>query len=224
MCLEVLARLISPLLPHLAEEVWHALPYKEHPPYSSKRSSVFELSEIWDIQKRKLAPFPPFAEGTWSLVRSLRNDINKALEVGRKAKIIGSSLDASIFLTVEKAELSPILTRLCNPKPFKPHSSKSDCQLEMEDSRFLFLVSEICILDSPSDVARAVQTPNLVLSGDETESGSTIGVRASDTPKCARCWFHDTTVGNECDHPLLCARCYATVQNRPQFVHSRLPD
>eukprot|EP00634_Sargassococcus_sp_CCMP2135_P008618 CAMPEP_0198649656 /NCGR_PEP_ID=MMETSP1467-20131203/4416_1 /TAXON_ID=1462469 /ORGANISM="unid. sp., Strain CCMP2135" /LENGTH=1063 /DNA_ID=CAMNT_0044385453 /DNA_START=134 /DNA_END=3327 /DNA_ORIENTATION=+ len=176
MCLEVLTRLIAPLLPHLAEEAWHEFPHIEHMPYSTERGSVFELADAWDLRTRKLAPFPSFADGMWSSIRLLRNDINKALELGRKKGIVGSSLDSCVFIAAENEALAAILKRLTKSKPLQPHSINEDCQLEMEDSRFLFLTSDMCVVDTPEQVALAVRSPEHVLSLDQTQSGSTIGV------------------------------------------------
>jgi len=46
-CLNTLPRLLAPLLPHLAEELWQALPYKAGDAFSSERGSVFDLAEPW---------------------------------------------------------------------------------------------------------------------------------------------------------------------------------
>merc|ERR1712147_244067 len=42
-CLDVLPRLLAPLLPHLAEELFQALPYAAGDAYGAERGSVFDL-------------------------------------------------------------------------------------------------------------------------------------------------------------------------------------
>jgi isoleucyl-tRNA synthetase len=42
--------------------------------------------------------------------------------------------------------------------------------------------------------------------------GVTIIVRASEMPKCIRCWNHDKDVGKNAEHPELCPRCLAVIE------------
>ena len=42
--------------------------------------------------------------------------------------------------------------------------------------------------------------------------GVQVAVKASDKPKCARCWIHDEGVGADPDHPDLCPRCAGVVK------------
>ena len=42
--------------------------------------------------------------------------------------------------------------------------------------------------------------------------GVQVAVKASETPKCARCWAHDVGVGADPDHPDLCPRCAGVVK------------
>jgi isoleucyl-tRNA synthetase len=41
--------------------------------------------------------------------------------------------------------------------------------------------------------------------------GLELKVRASDKPKCVRCWHHREDVGKHPDHPELCGRCVENV-------------
>ena len=38
-------------------------------------------------------------------------------------------------------------------------------------------------------------------------TGVQVAVKASEAPKCERCWAHDEHVGEDPDHPGLCPRC-----------------
>ena len=37
--------------------------------------------------------------------------------------------------------------------------------------------------------------------------GLTIAVAKAPGEKCERCWMHATTVGEQAEHPTVCARC-----------------
>ena len=95
-CLNTLPRLLAPLLPHLAEELWQALPYKAGDAFSSERGSVFDLTEPWT--RGSLAPFAPHDEVKWDARRQLRDDANRALEAARRDKLVGASLDAKVVV------------------------------------------------------------------------------------------------------------------------------
>jgi len=89
-CLDTLPKLLAPLLPHLAEELHQALPYVEGEAWA--RPSVFE-GAAW--ARGSLAPYPPHAEAEWGLLRSLRDDANRALEAARRAPASPTRYDAS---------------------------------------------------------------------------------------------------------------------------------
>ena len=42
--------------------------------------------------------------------------------------------------------------------------------------------------------------------------GVQVAVKASEAPKCARCWAHDEGVGSDPEHPDLCPRCAGVVK------------
>lgn len=100
--LENLVRAISPVLCHMAEDIWQYLPYPT--PYKS----VFEAGWV------KLDPqwLQPDLATTWDQIRDLRTDVNKVMEQARTDKSIGSSLEAKVLLQVEDASLRAKLAEL----------------------------------------------------------------------------------------------------------------
>ncbi len=100
--LENLTRAISPVLCHMAEDIWQYLPYQT--PYKS----VFEAGWV------KLDPqwSQPDLAVTWDQIRDLRGDINKVMEQARTDKSIGSSLEAKVLLQVTDATLRAKLEAL----------------------------------------------------------------------------------------------------------------
>ena len=91
--IENLAVLISPVLSHMAEDIWQNIPYEIH------EKSVFqrgwpEMPSEWknpDIEKKIL------------ILRKLRNEINKSIENCRNQQTIGAALETQIrFYPIDK--------------------------------------------------------------------------------------------------------------------------
>ena len=165
-----LVRLMAPILAFTAEEVWEHLPG-----FSGKGDSVH-----LELLPESIAAYENAAvEEQWKRIQEIRTEVNRALELARKNKEIGHSLDAEIMLGVS----GPLLENLRG----------------QEDTlSSVFIVSKVRLaepdsLDSPIE---AVEIP-----------GMYIQVEPATAAKCARCWVHDETVGTHADHPEICSRC-----------------
>jgi isoleucyl-tRNA synthetase len=167
--LEVLVRLMAPILSFTAEEIWEHMKGEQRSPSVHAETFLPVKAELKDSG---------LAE-RWEAVLTVRKEITKALEIERKARRIGHSLDASITLGL-------------------PRSLFARLELFQEQLRDLFIVSSITLL--PSDN---------VEEGYESEEikGLRVFVKPSSEPKCERCWVHDASVGKFADHPVLCKRC-----------------
>lgn len=176
--LENLARAIAPVLCHTAEDIWQYLPYKT--PYKSVfEAGWVQVEEKWD--NPELAKF-------WQQLRQLRTDVNKVLEQARVEKMIGSSLEAKALIYVKDANSRNAIATL-NPEVGNG----------IDELRYLFLTSQVELLDSPDklqDVKYTLQSDNWG-----------IGVVNAEGQKCDRCWNYSTHVGESAEHPLLCERC-----------------
>ncbi len=100
-CLEGFAKAISPILPHMAEDIWQNLPYEK------STESLFEGG--WPSS---LMEYPEHDAEQWDMVRSLRDDVNKMLELARNDKIVGASLDAAAYVYVEDEAKRELLKAL----------------------------------------------------------------------------------------------------------------
>jgi isoleucyl-tRNA synthetase len=179
--LENLARAIAPVLSHLAEDIWQYLPYKT--PYKS----VFEASWVKLEDKWK----KPELAASWTMLRSIRTEVNKVMEQARAQKMIGASLDGKVLLSVADSQTRKQLEAL-NPQD----SLSGD---HVDELRYLFLASQVEVLDSPE----AVQKAEYKSEADKLS----VGVVKAEGEKCDRCWNYSTRVGTISEHPLLCDRC-----------------
>nr|MCU0569914.1 class I tRNA ligase family protein [Oculatellaceae cyanobacterium Prado106] len=179
--IENLARAIAPVLSHLAEDIWQYIPYPR------PQASVFEAGWVkMDAQWQS-----PDLATLWEQLREIRQEANKVLEQARTSKEIGSSLEAKLLLYVTDQDLRQKLTAL-NP-------SNSLSGNHVDELRYLFLTSQVQLLDTPQPLA------DLKYHSQSDALG--VGVVDAEGVKCDRCWNYSTHVGESATHPLLCERC-----------------
>jgi isoleucyl-tRNA synthetase len=185
--LENLATVIAPVLSHLAEDIWQFLPYP------TAHQSVFQsgwvrLDDEWTA--------PELAE-KWRSLRDIREAVNQVLELARKDKAIGSSLEAKVLLHIPDASLRQTLQTL-NPNGLDGN--------HIDELRYLLLTSQVELLDSPDRLAELKYSAQTETLG--------IGVTDADGHKCDRCWNYSSFVGQSAQHPLLCDRCEGAIDDR----------
>jgi len=182
--IENIAKAIAPVLCHMAEDIWQALPY------DTGFKSVFESG--WVETKEEW--HQPELNEFWGKISNLRDEVNKVMEQARTAKAIGSSLDAKVLLNVPDPELKNKLESY--------NSSDSVNEKNVDELRYFFLASQVELVDSISD------------SEYKSESDiANIAVVKADGEKCDRCWNYSVSVGSFADEPTICDRCNAALKN-----------
>jgi isoleucyl-tRNA synthetase len=127
---ETLVRLLAPIMTFTAEEVWQYLPKSDQREESVHLSNFFSNEDIigvlstdpdsdlrGDAQTRE-----------WSELRSVRDDVLKALEEARNNKLIGTGLEAQLLITAS----DPLYALL------KRHQA---------ELRYLFIVSAVTLIE-----------------------------------------------------------------------------
>jgi isoleucyl-tRNA synthetase len=114
---------------------------------------------------------------------AVKDAVNKCLEDARNEKLVKASLAAEVTLYCDD-QLHADLERLG------------------DELRFV-LITSVARLEplSGGSEARATDVPGLK-----------VAVKASEQPKCARCWHHREDVGSHADEPELCGRCVENVK------------
>jgi isoleucyl-tRNA synthetase len=171
--LSTMTRLMAPVLSFTAEEIWSFM-------QGNKEESVF------------LSPFPavdgaflePELEERWERLRTVRDGVNKALEMKRQERFIGNSLEAKVVLFTGDEEYS-LLTTYRDILPT------------------LFIVSGVEIEKGTA--------PGSGLYENALPKFSVLVQKASGK-KCERCWNWSDMVGAFHDDPELCERCYNTLK------------
>ena len=114
----------------------------------------------------------------WKLIRKVRRQVNTAIEQVRNKKLIGSSLEAEIFIYIGDNNLKSILN-----------------SVEMKK---IMMVSQFIFLDNPSDkVKDSLYELNI------QEENINILIKKTNFLKCVRCWQFEEDVKKE----ELCLRC-----------------
>lgn len=136
----------------------------------------------------------------WHKLRQLRTEVNKVLEQARAEKAIGSSLEAKVLLYVADPQFRQQLQFLNPPaQSLLPTSYSLLPTHDVDELRYLFIASQVELLDSPEPLAEVKYSVTTDTLG--------IGVIQAEGEKCDRCWNYSIHVGESVEHPLLCERC-----------------
>lgn len=120
---EALTRLLAPIMTFTCEEVWQHLPNTEDGREESVHLAYFpSAGQITGEVK----PSPDSTQSDWTTLRSVRDDVLKALEEARNNKLIGTGLEAQVSIAAPES-LHAVLKR-------------NEAQL-----RYLFIVSSVSL-------------------------------------------------------------------------------
>ncbi|MHA1528654.1 MAG: class I tRNA ligase family protein, partial [Alphaproteobacteria bacterium] len=160
---------LAPILTFTMEEVWLNR-------FPGPDSSV----HLVDFPETPAAWRDDALAAKWSKVRAARRVVNGALEIARRDKVIGASLEAAPVLYISDPEIA------CAVK-----------SVEMAD----LCITSGLILAEHEPPAEAFRL-------DDSMTGSGIGVVFESAPgaKCQRCWKVLEDVGRH-GHPGVCGRC-----------------
>jgi isoleucyl-tRNA synthetase len=168
--LDAMTRLLAPILSFTAEEIWLSLPS-----YDGKEPCV-HVTQFPEVNPKYL---DTNLAQNWNTMITLRGEISRAIEIARKNKVVGHSLDARV-------DISP------------PGDLRSFLEVHLEDLKTLLILSQINIAEEGD-----IKDPYI-----STEyAGLTISVTKARGKKCDRCWVYSETVGANREHPAICDRC-----------------
>ncbi|MBC8569633.1 isoleucine--tRNA ligase [Zongyangia hominis] len=91
--LSALTRMLAPILAFTADEIWQYLPHLE--------SDDAECVMFNDMPSTSGLKEDAAFMAKWDRIQAIREDVNKALELARKEKVIGKSLEAKVTLGCE---------------------------------------------------------------------------------------------------------------------------
>ncbi|MFQ3573578.1 MAG: isoleucine--tRNA ligase [Thermodesulfovibrionales bacterium] len=168
-----MTKLIAPILSFTAEEMWSHI--NQRP-----TESVF----LADFPRVDESFIDEGLEDTWHRLITIRDDVNKALEIKRKEKFIGNSLEAKVEIYCSKNEYELLYCRY-------------------EFLRYLFIVSQVKVYTDKTPPAQSIRS--------STIEDLYVDVKRADGTKCERCWNWSEAVGTFKDYPDICERCYPVI-------------
>ncbi|HGI5021640.1 TPA: isoleucine--tRNA ligase [Streptococcus agalactiae] len=134
-----LTKLLTPILPHTAEEIWS---YLEHEEEEFVQLAEMPVAQTFSGQEEILEE--------WSAFMTLRTQAQKALEEARNSKVIGKSLEAHLTIYASQ-EVKTLLTAL-----------NSDIAL-------LMIVSQLTIADEADKPADSVSFEGVAFTVEHAE-------------------------------------------------------
>jgi isoleucyl-tRNA synthetase len=166
-----LVRWLAPMLPFTCEEAW----LERHGETDSVHLELFpDIPQAW----RDAA-----LEGKWDRIRDVRRAVTGALEIERREKRIGSSLEAAPRIFVADRELLALLQTV----NMAELSITSGARLEAGEG--------------PADAFRLTEVPGVAVVPERAEGR-----------KCARSWKILPEVGTDPDYPDLTLRDAAAMR------------
>jgi isoleucyl-tRNA synthetase len=181
--LNVLVRIMAPIMVFTAEEIWRAMP-KEHIDADISSVHLAGWPSLKPIFAQIDTPIEKNIEEELRPVMEMIPDVAKALEEKRSAGEIGSSFDAQIILLTNSQIRYNYVASL-----------RSDL-LE------IFKVSGVNVVkqDTLEGSAPSKSCPEI-----------SIVVSKADGTKCVRCWNYSQSVGASSKHPQICDKCLGAI-------------
>ncbi|CAG8470009.1 10667_t:CDS:10 [Diversispora eburnea] len=178
--LNVYARSIAPVVPHLAEEIYENYKFMEPREYDSVfKLGWYNLDKQWNNVSLQIE---------WNILKYLRSEVNKLLEIARKEKLIKSSLEANVDLYLN--------SNLYN-------------MLKTHDLKSIFITSNATLnedisllVENNSNEPKVHFIENINLTEGNIQGSGKIVVKKASFFKCPRCWNYSSIEGN-----CLCSRC-----------------
>ena len=172
-----LTRLIAPILPVTADELWQVLP-------GTREDSVH------------LAEFPTGLEelidqdllDRWKRLMGVREVVNGEIERLRQRKTVGTSLEAKVRIRAS-GDTAALLER------------------HREDLPMLFITSSVEVETVPQASPPSANDSIASAALTEASGTAWVEVSRADGTKCERCWRYVRTMSSEPDTAGLCDRC-----------------
>jgi len=170
-----MTRLMAPVLSFTAEEVWS---YFSHSDGKSVHMNSFTDSIDVSVDEGFIC--------RWDMLTDLKSEVSKALELCRREKVIGHSLDAQVKLVLP-SNVSSVLGGECS------------------DLKFIFIVSSVELVNVLGDEGKVYSS--------EKMKGLEIGVSRMGGEKCERCWnYFKEDSSNKGEHSTICFRCIKNLE------------
>ncbi len=180
--LQALVRLLVPVTPHMAEDIWQHVPDPIRKHCNTEKSVL-----LTDFPTPRSEYLNESLAGFWKELIAVRYTVNKALEEARAGRKIGSSLEASVCLEFDGNELADKVLSLGPDLPG------------------FFITSQAKVGGGNGN-----GSANGILS-EVSENGVRVKVFKAEGQKCQRCWKYSGSVGAAEGYEDICHPCASTL-------------
>ena len=174
MILDAMVRLLAPILTFTAEEIWGNLPS-----YKDKEASV-HLAQFPEVRQDRM---DKALMEKWDTLIAVKGEISKAIEIARKNKVVGHSLDAMVQIAAPEKLLNLL-------------------QANDRNLKTLNIVSGLGFGTGPDGSSYR----------SEILEGLEINISKAEGKKCQRCWMYSESVGKDPEHDDICDRCAGNLE------------
>ena len=213
---------LAPLTPHLAEDAWSHLPWRNGNGNGNESKSDDDgISKSVFLAGWRPPPKLSAEELTQEDIETMdasllvRDEANRALQAAQRAGDVGAGLDARVSVFVDEkssengggenrnAGLRAALERLqsapngADPLRYNLIVSQADLASSAEQVTSMPFVAE-------AEVTRTKGAP---------PARVVVGIGKADGGKCQRCWAFSPLVGGDAAYPTLCERCGPVVRD-----------
>ena len=147
---------------------------------------VIENVQIAEMPKVNLQWMDERIADKWDQILDLRTDVSRVLEKARQEKLINHPLTAHVDLY--------------------PTDEQYEFLQQVPNLAEIFIVSDLTMHKPSEERPEGVHLA-------EVHEGLGILVQPAKGKKCERCWMFHDEVGKNQDHPTICPRCSAVVEN-----------
>jgi isoleucyl-tRNA synthetase len=177
-----MVRMMAPVLSFTAEEVW------DHLPGAKAMAESVHLAQFPAKRPGAVPAADRDLKYKWDKLQSSRDYINIGMDVRRKEKAVGNSLEARLII--------------------EDNQHTSFIKENAEAFKLITMVSELVF--APRVAEPLVQAKSIGHAQDPSDWFA-YDIQPSAHPKCPRCWMRSAGIGQSADHPELCPRCAAAV-------------
>ncbi len=182
---KMLAQWIAPILVFTSEEIWQNIPALEHDKHNA--DTVF-MTVWYELDNKEMLYDTNFSLGYWDKIISIRDTVNKQLELMRANGTLGSALQAEVSIYADQEHYT-LLEQL------------------KQELRFVLITSKAEIILLEADSASQAQLSLIKTDMD----GIKLLINKSEQPKCTRCWHYCADVGLNQEYKEVCERCIENV-------------
>ena len=185
--------------------------YTESPNSESRRAAQTTIYIILDAMTRMIAPILAYtSDEIWQFMPHSDKENKENVIFNDMPEKTGVALDSGFIDMWDRIHETRDIVKKALEVEIKNKTLRSSLEakiiLKADGESYDFLKK------AEKELAGAFIVSQVEIVNEHTD-GIEVEVKHADGEKCERCWSFSNTVGNDADHPTLCARCAAVIKS-----------